>query len=240
MYSQTPVYYAAREGKLNVLQILVESGAYINTEDKYGQTCIFYAIKEGHYEIVEYLVQKGADINKVDKKKLTPYTFALKHNKIRIADLLVSSGVVINSGKQTTKKVKTTTKPEEDVKTAVDDNQPKKYILVRVLDNGEKVALSQSEIEQLLRDNIKAGQLLSNKEALEKEEDNISQEYNNIYHSLKLGEHVWEKQAKKIMNNLWKFKDAEIFHKPVNPVELHIPDYFDIIKNPMDYSTVKV
>ncbi len=55
-----------------------------------------------------------------------------------------------------------------------------------------------------------------------------------------MGEHVWEKQAKKIMNNLWKFKDAEIFHKPVNPVELHIPDYFDIIKNPMDYSTVKV
>lgn len=42
------------------------------------------------------------------------------------------------------------------------------------------------------------------------------------------------------MNNLWKFKDAEIFHKPVNPVELHIPDYFDIIKNPMDYSTIKV
>jgi hypothetical protein len=41
------------------------------------------------------------------------------------------------------------------------------------------------------------------------------------------------------MNSLWKFKDSEIFHKPVNPMELGIPDYFDIIKNPMDFSTIK-
>lgn len=176
MYQQTPIYYAAREGRVNVVQLLCENGAEINIEDKYGQTCMFYAIAQGHYEVVEYLIQRGADINKVDKKKLTPYTFALKHNKIRIADLLVSSGAVINSGKQSTKKVKTS-KPEEDVKTAVaEDNQPKKYILVRVLDNGEKVALTQSEIEQLLRDNGIAGQLLTNKEALQKEEDDAPQE----------------------------------------------------------------
>jgi hypothetical protein len=30
-----------------------------------------------------------------------------------------------------------------------------------------------------------------------------------------------------------------MFHKPVNPIELGIPDYFDIIKNPMDFSTIK-
>src|SRR6185437_7991044 len=41
------------------------------------------------------------------------------------------------------------------------------------------------------------------------------------------------------MASLWKFKDSEIFHKPVDPVELGIPDYHDIIKNPMDFSTIK-
>ena len=50
----------------------------------------------------------------------------------------------------------------------------------------------------------------------------------------------WEKVAKKLMNSLWKVKDAEIFHKPVDPMELGIPDYFDIIKNPMDFTTIKV
>jgi hypothetical protein len=41
------------------------------------------------------------------------------------------------------------------------------------------------------------------------------------------------------MTSLWKVKDAEIFHKPVDPIELGIPDYFDIIKHPMDFSTIK-
>lgn len=50
----------------------------------------------------------------------------------------------------------------------------------------------------------------------------------------------WEKVAKKLMNMLCKVKDSEIFHKPVDPVLLGIPDYFDIIKNPMDFSTIKV
>jgi bromodomain-containing protein 2 len=41
------------------------------------------------------------------------------------------------------------------------------------------------------------------------------------------------------MNTLWKFKDSEIFHKPVDPVELGILDYHDIVKHPMDFSTIK-
>ena len=38
---------------------------------------------------------------------------------------------------------------------------------------------------------------------------------------------------------LWKLKDAEIFHKPVDPIELNVPNYYSIIKKPMDFSTVK-
>ena len=49
----------------------------------------------------------------------------------------------------------------------------------------------------------------------------------------------WEKQAKKLMNSLWKVKDADLFHKPVDPIELGIPDYLNVIKNPMDFSTIK-
>ena len=36
-----------------------------------------------------------------------------------------------------------------------------------------------------------------------------------------------------------KHKLAYIFMNPVDPVELKIPDYFDIIKNPMDLTTVE-
>ena len=36
-----------------------------------------------------------------------------------------------------------------------------------------------------------------------------------------------------------KHKYAWVFGKPVDPVALHIPDYFDIIKEPMDFGTIK-
>lgn len=41
------------------------------------------------------------------------------------------------------------------------------------------------------------------------------------------------------MNTLWKFKESEIFHRPVDPIELGIPDYFEIIQRPMDFGTIK-
>jgi len=42
------------------------------------------------------------------------------------------------------------------------------------------------------------------------------------------------------MQVLWKVKDSELFHRPVDPIELGIPDYTDIIKKPMDFTTIKV
>ena len=50
----------------------------------------------------------------------------------------------------------------------------------------------------------------------------------------------WEKIAKKLMNTLCKTKDSELFHRPVDPTLLGIPDYFNIIKTPMDFSAIKV
>ncbi len=31
-----------------------------------------------------------------------------------------------------------------------------------------------------------------------------------------------------------------VFSSPVDPIQLNIPDYFDVIKNPMDLGTIKV
>lgn len=34
-------------------------------------------------------------------------------------------------------------------------------------------------------------------------------------------------------------KEAWIFHEPVNPDSLNIPDYFEVIKKPMDFGTIR-
>lgn len=51
---------------------------------------------------------------------------------------------------------------------------------------------------------------------------------------------TWEKVAKKILNNVWKLKGAFYFHSPVDPIRLKIEDYFEIVKRPMDFGTIKV
>ena len=42
------------------------------------------------------------------------------------------------------------------------------------------------------------------------------------------------------MQYLQKIRGSYIFQEPVDPVKLGIEDYFTIIKNPMDFGTIKV
>ena len=233
-YGQNPIYYAAREGHLNLCQLLVEKGIDVNLEDKFGQTCIFYAIREGHIDIVEFLIKHGANVNKNDKKKQTPVSFALKHNKNDIAQLLTSNGAIKPEQKKNNKDNNKKGKKniEEEPKTEINVQIPKKYILVKIGKNGEKTPLDEEECNKFMENNPEVAKLLNNKENLQKLVDDITDE------DLKLCD-SWEKIAKKLMNLLWKSKDASLFHKPVDPIELQIPDYFSIIKNPMDFSTIK-
>lgn len=49
----------------------------------------------------------------------------------------------------------------------------------------------------------------------------------------------WDKAAKRLINTLWRQNAAKIFHKPVDPDRLGIPDYFEIVKDPIDLGTIK-
>eukprot|EP01118_Nematostelium_gracile_P016166 TRINITY_DN6634_c0_g1_i2.p1 TRINITY_DN6634_c0_g1~~TRINITY_DN6634_c0_g1_i2.p1 ORF type:complete len:218 (-),score=45.43 TRINITY_DN6634_c0_g1_i2:19-672(-) len=42
-----------------------------------------------------------------------------------------------------------------------------------------------------------------------------------------------------LLQKLRKHKFGWVFNEPVDPVALNIPDYFDVIKNPMDFSTIQ-
>eukprot|EP01132_Coremiostelium_polycephalum_P005416 gene5416-6755_t len=45
--------------------------------------------------------------------------------------------------------------------------------------------------------------------------------------------------CKSILSEIFKKRNSFPFHKPVDPLVEGIPDYFDIIKNPMDLSTIQ-
>lgn len=42
------MYYLARDGKLEAIQLFVKHGVPVEDSDSYGQTPLFYACREGH------------------------------------------------------------------------------------------------------------------------------------------------------------------------------------------------
>lgn len=55
-----PMHHAADGGHVDILELLVESGANVDEKDKHGMTPLLSAIFEGHKDCVEYLLSKGA------------------------------------------------------------------------------------------------------------------------------------------------------------------------------------
>lgn len=54
-----PLHIAASEGHLNIVKILIESGADINVKDKWGETALDNAIKFDHTDVSNYLKSFG-------------------------------------------------------------------------------------------------------------------------------------------------------------------------------------
>lgn len=65
---------------------------------------------------------------------------------------------------------------------------------------------------------------------------------NDAEHPLfdELEKESWTVSALEILAAVKKAKGAKVFHYPVDYVKLGIPDYPDIVKNPMDFGTIKV
>lgn len=50
----------------------------------------------------------------------------------------------------------------------------------------------------------------------------------------------WEKAAQRCLLNLQRNPKSQLFAEPVDAEVLKIPDYYHIVKTPMDFSTVKL
>ncbi|PKK42212.1 hypothetical protein CI102_14193, partial [Trichoderma harzianum] len=67
---ETPLHIAARKGRINVINLLLEFKANIHLRSKKEETPPHIAV--AHPEAVEALLKAGADPNSVDKETQTP------------------------------------------------------------------------------------------------------------------------------------------------------------------------
>jgi ankyrin repeat protein len=92
---QTPVFYAARDGRLETLKVLVESFGYDpNTVDRFGQTAAFYGAREGRVEVLKYLKAQQADMSFKDKNGQSPIFYACERNQTKTVRWLVEEAGV--------------------------------------------------------------------------------------------------------------------------------------------------
>src|SRR5215472_3429633 len=68
----TPLEFAARQGCVDCVPVLLQGGADINAADPDGITPLLSAVINGHYDLANLLLEKGANPNVPDRTGRTP------------------------------------------------------------------------------------------------------------------------------------------------------------------------
>ena len=74
----TPLQYAARDGRLETVRILLDAGAGINDTDANAITPLIAAITNNHPDVARFLIERGADIKATDWYGRTPLWAAVE------------------------------------------------------------------------------------------------------------------------------------------------------------------
>ncbi len=91
-----PLCYAARKGKLNQVQQLLQEGADVNGKGDGGRTALEEAARNGHTGIVKVLLDNGADINGKDDIGITSLTGAASNGHTSVVIALIAQGANVN------------------------------------------------------------------------------------------------------------------------------------------------
>lgn len=92
----TPLLHAARSGSTDIVRLLVESGANIDTNDEITQTPLSQAAEKGHEEVVKLLLATGlVDPNVREKPQgWTPLWWATQNGHAGVVKLLLDTGKI--------------------------------------------------------------------------------------------------------------------------------------------------
>ncbi|MCG8340467.1 MAG: ankyrin repeat domain-containing protein [Cytophagales bacterium] len=91
----TPLHWAAFNGHLEVVRLLIDKGA--DKEAKHiGQTSLHWAVIRNHLEVVRLLIDKGANIE-AKYEGWTPLHWAAANNRLKAVILLIDKGANIDA-----------------------------------------------------------------------------------------------------------------------------------------------
>jgi len=87
---------AARKGNLEIIKVLLKSGANLNIASNDGMTPLIIASNTGNINVITLLLSAKADISIADKMNFTSLTHAASQGHNKACEILISSGAAID------------------------------------------------------------------------------------------------------------------------------------------------
>ncbi len=88
---KTPLIYAAMNGHVDAVKMLIKAGAKINLANK-GMTAMTWAAQYGHAGVIECLIDEGASVNRRDRNGRTALMHAAYYAKASVIEALLNHG----------------------------------------------------------------------------------------------------------------------------------------------------
>ena len=94
---QPPLMIAATNGNLNLVEILLKEGAYVDGNPEHSSdTPLLAAVSNGNVECVRCLLARGADPNKTNPSGQTPLMIAATNGNLNLVDILLKEGAYVD------------------------------------------------------------------------------------------------------------------------------------------------
>ncbi|XP_075992285.1 uncharacterized protein LOC142987424 [Anticarsia gemmatalis] len=96
-FMRTALHYAAEQGHIGIVKILIEAGCKVNITAGDGLTPLHVAVIKNHIEIVKTLLEAGSHVNYKTHEKMTSLHFAASRGFLDLVKILVLSGAYLEA-----------------------------------------------------------------------------------------------------------------------------------------------
>jgi ankyrin repeat protein len=93
--SRTALHYAAMNGNLTIVAILIKASAKLDVKDKLGNTPLHLAADRSQTEAVQLLLDVGAPVDPENRNGMTPLMIAANRGNIQIVQVLLAKGASV-------------------------------------------------------------------------------------------------------------------------------------------------